>query len=108
MADVVAVSDAPDRTRFEITVDGQLAGIARYVRRGNRVVFVHTEIDDRFEGQGLGSRLAAGALDAAREADDRVVPLCPFIASFIDKHPAYADLVDWELLAQFDESPDSS
>lgn len=81
-----------------------MAGVARYVRRGNRLVFVHTEIDDRFEGKGFGSKLAAGALDAARQAGDRVVPLCPFIASYIERNPAYADLVDWDLLAQFEES----
>src|SRR3954466_12904434 len=98
----VQVTDAPDRHRFEITVDGQLAGFARYVRRGRRIVFVHTEIDPAFEGKGLGTQLAAGALDAARDANEPVVPLCPFIAAFIEGHPQYADLVDQQALDALD------
>lgn len=100
----IAVVEAAERSRFEVLVDGELAGFALYIRRGLRLVFVHTEIDPRFEGQGLGSKLAAGALGAARAAGDLVVPLCPFIASYITKHPAYEDLVDHELLARFDAS----
>lgn len=105
MAEVIEVTDAPDRSRFEITVDGELAGFAHYVRKGGRIVFVHTEIDDRFEGRGLGSRLAAGALAAARRAGEPVVPLCPFIASYIERHTEEQDLVDEELLAHFDATP---
>ena len=104
MDDTVAVVDAPDRLRFEISVDGELAGFAQYVRKGGRLVFVHTEIDPRFEGRGLGSKLAAGALDQARQAGEPIVPLCPFIASYIAKHPDYDDLVDHELLARFEET----
>jgi hypothetical protein len=95
---VVTVEDAPDERRFEIRVDGELAGFARYARRPGRIIFVHTEIDDRFEGQGLAGRLIAGALDSARAAGERVVPLCPFVASYIERHPAYEDLVDHALL----------
>ena len=47
----------------------------------------------RFEGQGLGARLARFALDDARERGLRVVPLCPFIAAFVKRHPEYQDLV---------------
>ncbi len=98
----IEVADHPDSDRFEIHVDGALAGFAQYVRRGGRLVFVHTEIDPAFEGQGLGSRLAAAALDAARAAGEPVVPLCPFIHAFIDRHPEYADLVDAKLIAAFE------
>jgi predicted GNAT family acetyltransferase len=63
---------------------------------------VHTEIDPAFEGKGLGSALAAGALDAERALGEPVVPLCPFIRSYIDRHPDYADLVDREMLARID------
>ena len=100
----ITVTDAPDQSRFEITVDGELAGVARYIRRGGRLIFVHTEIDPRFEGRGLGSQLAAGALDSARRTGEPVVPLCPFIASYIERHPEYEDLVDRELLARFEEA----
>lgn len=99
MADV---RDNPTLLRFEIHEDGKLAGFGQYVRRPGRIFFVHTEIDPAFEGRGLGRRLAAGALDAARATGERVVPLCPFIAQFIERHPEYADLVDHELMASFE------
>jgi predicted GNAT family acetyltransferase len=97
------VTDNPERERFEITVDGQLAGFVQYLRRGGRIIFFHTEIDPAFEGRGLGSELAQGALDAARGADDPVVPLCSFVHHYIDRHAQYADLVDEEALRALEE-----
>jgi predicted GNAT family acetyltransferase len=90
----VDVRDNPDRLRYEIRRDGELAGFAQYARRGGKIVFVHTEVDDRFEGEGLGSALAKGALDDARRRGLPVVPICPFIAAYIERHPDYEDLVD--------------
>ena len=83
--------------RYEAHVDGGLAGFAVFSMRGDRIVFTHTEVDDRFEGQGVGSKLARHALDDVRERGSlRVVPQCPFIRSWIEKHPEYADLVSGE------------
>ena len=90
--DVIVRYD-PDRHRYEVLVDGALAGFAVYHVRGGRHLFVHTEVDDAFEGRGIGSALARGALDDVRRQGGRVVPVCPFIAGWIDKHPDYADLV---------------
>ena len=98
----IEVVDVPDQRRFEIRVDGELAGFADYSRRGGRLILRHTEIRDAFEGRGLGSKLAQGALDAARTGGEAVVPLCPFIASYIEKHPDYEDLVDQEFLEYLD------
>jgi uncharacterized protein len=88
------VTDNPGAERFEAMVDGQLAGAAYYERRGERVVFVHTEVDEAFEGHGVGSALASGALDAVRARGERAVAVCPFIAAYIDRHPEYDDMVD--------------
>ncbi len=83
--------------RYEAHVDGELAGFAVFTMRGDRIVFTHTEVDDRFEGQGVGSKLARYALDDVRDRGSlRVVPQCPFIRSWIEKHPEYADLVSGE------------
>jgi predicted GNAT family acetyltransferase len=93
------VVDVPERHRFEVRVDDEVAGYAVYHRRGGRLLFVHTEIDPSHEGEGLGSTLARGALDAARAEGAPVVPLCPFIAGWIERHEDYADLVDAEAYA---------
>ncbi|MDQ3106358.1 MAG: N-acetyltransferase [Actinomycetota bacterium] len=80
--------------RFEIVVDGSVAGFAEYSLDGDGITFTHTVIDDEFEGMGFGGTLAATALDDARERGLRVTPTCSFIADYIERHPAYADLVD--------------
>jgi predicted GNAT family acetyltransferase len=87
------VVDNQELSRFEIRLDGRTAGFAAYRATPGRLVFTHTEIDESFEGQGLGSRLAAGALDAVRGRSLGVVPQCPFIAAYIKRHPGYADLI---------------
>jgi predicted GNAT family acetyltransferase len=87
------VTDNWDRSRYEITLDGALAGFLTYRRAGDTVTLVHTEIDDAFEGHGLGGTLARGALDDLRARNLRVVPKCPFVAKFIREHPEYGDLV---------------
>ncbi len=97
--DEVIVRNDEERRRYEIVVDGKVAGFAQYVTRPGRVIFVHTEIADEFEGRGLGSALARAGLDDVRARGLAVVPLCPFIAAFIDRHPEYDDLVDHEALA---------
>jgi uncharacterized protein len=87
----------PDNHRYVVEVDGEVTAEAVYERREGRVVFTHTEVDDSMEGQGVGSRLAAFALDDVRSSGEMVVPLCPFIAGYIERHEQYADLVDEEL-----------
>lgn len=81
-------------SRFELLVDGEQAGIADYQLRGDTIVFIHTEIDPRFRGQGLGDEIARGALNLVRaETDLRVVASCPFISKWIGEHPDYQDLL---------------
>jgi len=53
----------------------------------------HTVVEPEFEGRGVGGRLARGALDLIRSSGSRVVPLCTFMAAYIERHPDYADLV---------------
>jgi len=89
----ITVRDNPERRRFEIHVDGVLGGYSAYELMPGQILFTHTHIDPTFEGRGLGSRLAAGALDAARQRGLTVIPRCPFIARYIDRHPEYLDLV---------------
>ncbi len=87
------VTENPERECFEVTVDGVVAGYAMYHRIHENRDFTHTEIDSSFEGQGLGSTLIRAALDATRADGLGVIPHCPFVRRFIDRHPDYLDLV---------------
>jgi hypothetical protein len=89
----VMVTDNADGHRFEARLDGQLVGFAEYRLDGGTIVFTHTQVDDAAEGRGVGSALAVFGLDDARRRGLAVVPKCPFIRSYIERHPAYADLV---------------
>jgi predicted GNAT family acetyltransferase len=87
------VRDNPDEGQFEIVVDGKVAGLTQYRRRDGKAHFVHTEIDDAYEGQGLASKLVRGALDQVRGWNEPVVAECSYVAGWIDKHPEYQDLL---------------
>jgi uncharacterized protein len=87
------VQDNPDASRYEISVDGELAGFAAYRRSPDEIIFTHTEVDDAYEGRGVGSALAKAALDGARTDSLQVVPACEFIAAYIDRHEEYRDLL---------------
>ena len=89
----VRVADNPDESRFEVFADDQLAGAAYYRMEGDGIAFTHTEVDDAHEGHGLGSKLAAAALEEARSRGARVLPHCPFIRGYIERHEEYLDLV---------------
>ena len=93
MAEDIRVDDNPAETRYEIFVDGDLAGFAQYEDDDGRRTLLHTLIEPAFEGRGLGSRLAAAVLDDIRAKGLTVLPLCPFIGGYIQRHPEYADLV---------------
>lgn len=92
-ADEAHIVDNPAERRYEAWLGERLAGFAEYRMAGSRVIFFHTEIDPAFEGRGVGSRLAAGALDDVRARGLTMTPKCPFIAAYVKRHPAYADLV---------------
>lgn len=90
----VTVADNPEESRFEVRVDGTLAGFAAYKIDAGAVAFVHTEVFDEYAGRGIAGQLAKASLGMVREAGGTVVPLCPYIRSYVEKHrPEYDDLV---------------
>jgi len=99
----VQVSDNPDEQQYEIFPDGEMVGLAAYRRSQSKglIAFIHTEVDDGHEGEGLGGTLISAALDSAREQGLSVLPFCPFVRSYIEKHPEYADLVPAEQREEF-------
>lgn len=89
----VTVRDHAALSRYEASTDaGVVAGFAEYEDVDGVRIFTHTEVDDAYEGEGVGSALARGALDDVRERGMKLRPKCPFIRSYIEKHPEYADL----------------
>jgi len=87
------VTNAPEHDRYEIRDGDRLLGVAAYERRGNQVVFTHTEVDSDAGHSGLGSTLVRAALDDVRGAGGTVVPQCSFVGGWIERHPEYQDLV---------------
>jgi uncharacterized protein len=83
--------DNPELSRFEMDDDGTLA-VANYRLAGNVITFTHTEVPPQARGHGLASRLIAGALEAARARELKVIAHCSFVSDFLAKHPEYHDL----------------
>lgn len=82
------------KSRFEITVDGELAGFAHYHLSNGVASFDHTEVQPRFNGRGLGTTLITGAFDQVRAAGQwKIRAVCPFVVVFVKRHPEYDDLV---------------
>lgn len=90
MQDVVSNNEAAHR--YELKVDGHLA-IAAYRLRPGRITFTHTEVPDAVGGRGVGTRLVKAALDDARAQGLKVVPACPFVKRYVDRHPEEQDLL---------------
>src|SRR2546430_1797072 len=96
------VRDNPEQSRYELVEDGKLLGVADYRAMGavspggtpgpGTIAFPHTEIVPGRRNQGLGEQLVQGALDDVRRKGAKVVPMCWFVAEFLEEHPEYADL----------------
>lgn len=98
----IDVRNATERSRYEVLVDGEIAGFAEYAAvRGDRIVFTHTEIAPAFEGRGLGGRLVADALADARAREQSIVPVCPFVAKYVHAHPEYVPFLDERIRPAF-------
>jgi uncharacterized protein len=92
MSDIEIVH-VPENSRYEIRLDGETVGYTEAKERDDGVVlFSHTEVDDGHEGEGLASKLVAGALDDVRAKGRRIEVTCEYILGFIVKHPKYLDL----------------
>ena len=90
--DGLRVVDEPGRRRYEASIGDQVVGFSEYRTVGGRRILFHTEVDPAFEGRGVGSALASGALDDIRARGLQVTVKCPFIRAFLARHPEYRDL----------------
>ena len=99
----ISIVKNEELNRFEIYSDGELAGFAKFKVANQKISYIHTEIDPRFGGQGLGSQLIKEALDEAIKQNLEVAPYCSFVSSYIKKNSEkYLHLVPEGLRAKFD------
>ena len=90
----ITVQDVPERERFEARDDsGALTGFVTYQLTGSVIVYTHTEVDPVFQGQGIGSTLARAVMDDAKARGRTVVPICPHVSAWLDKHHEYDPIV---------------
>jgi uncharacterized protein len=96
------VADNPEQGQYEIRADGELVGVLKYHLRDGVIAFLHTETSTAFRGHGIATKLIESSLDAARDRHLAVLPYCPFVRSYIEEHPEYADLVPPDKRPAFD------
>ena len=96
-----SIHDNAEETRFEITVDGDLAGYVDYTRDGDEYSLPHTRVFSQFEGRGIGGQLITGALTEIASRGGSVLPFCPFVPKVIRDHPEFLDLVPEDRRAGF-------
>jgi uncharacterized protein len=97
----VTITDNTGDQRYEIHLDGELAGFAEYRLHPGLIELVHTEIDEEFEGRGAASQLISFALEDARKRNLAVLPFCPFVEDYIQRHRQYVNLVPEERRQSF-------
>ncbi len=87
--------DVPEASRYEATLgaSGQLAALLEYRLLDGSIALLHTEVQPGFEGQGIGSRFARAVFDDLRDRGLTVIPKCPFILRWLERHPEQHDLL---------------
>ena len=81
-----------DAGRFEVRLGDDVA-FAEYRLLKTGILFPHTEVPPAFEGQGVGGKLVRTAMEFVRQRGELVIPVCPFVSAYIQRHPEYHDLV---------------
>lgn len=89
----LSVENQPTESRYALLQDGEVIGVAEYDLRGDAIVFTHTEVDEARRERGMASTLVRSALDDVRDhSDRRVIASCPYVRSWLSRHPDYAEL----------------
>lgn len=80
--------------QFEARLGEDAAGFIAYrMQRDNVYVMLHTEVRAEYEGQGVAHKLVHDALELVKAEGSRIVPLCPYVQSYLRRHPEYEELV---------------
>ena len=91
--DELTVHDNEEERRYEARIGSQVVGDIAYYPEAGHLTLVHTKVEPAFEGKGVATRLVAGALADIRRRGLSLVPVCPFVHSYLERHPEHADLV---------------
>jgi predicted GNAT family acetyltransferase len=94
-AEPTTFTDNAEAKRYELRVEGKLAGTLAYQRRPGALIFRHTEVGPAFRGQGIGSEIVKRALNDAERRDLRVVPQCEFVQRFIRLQPNPKEVAEY-------------
>lgn len=92
MSEGIHVRNNAEEKRFEVEIEGKLAFLD-YMQAGSNITYTHTEVPPDLAGKGIGSSLAHHALDYAQENNLKIIPICPFVTSYLKRHPEYYPLV---------------
>ncbi|PKQ18003.1 MAG: N-acetyltransferase [Actinobacteria bacterium HGW-Actinobacteria-8] len=92
---MISISRNDASGRYDMTVDGEDAGFVTFEQSNTHIAFTHTELHDAFQGQGVGSHLAAEALADAASRDLTIIPLCPYMARYLERHPIKGARIEW-------------
>jgi uncharacterized protein len=93
------VADVEAAQRYEASIDGDLAGFIEYAVKYGRLALIHTQVLPAFEGKGVGGELIRFAIDDARRRGLLVIPTCPFVRAYVERHPETHDIiVGWRTL----------
>ena len=93
MSEKINFTNNTERSRYELVTDGYVSYV-EYMLPGKKLILTHTEVPKALEGKGIGSKLIDHVLDDAKNLGLKVIPLCPFIASYIKRHPKWNSVLD--------------
>ena len=82
-----------DGNQYEFHIEGRVAKI-EYILKQPKIYLTHTEVPSSLEKQGIGSQLVLKVLEELKMKELAIVPLCPFVADYIKKHPEWIEIVD--------------
>ena len=89
----ISVANDEQGRQFHAEIDGHRAHLDYAKLQDGTLNLIHTEVDPALRGKGVGEAVVRFALDSARSGGSKVIPTCPFVKKFVERHPEYADLV---------------
>ena len=88
----ITVTNNAENKRYQAEVEGNLVKID-YLFTKNKIYLTHTEVPQVLEGRGIGKTLVEAALKDIEAQEKQLVPLCPFVAAYLKRHPDWARIL---------------